>query len=135
MAKAHPIFGAGLGGYWAEIPAYHDASGVLSPQQAHNDYLELLASGGLIGIGLFVWFLFALVQSARSALVTFTGIQRVFAVGVIIGVVGVGVHSLIDFGLHITGNALVFVMLLALLNVNKIDQRPLAQAHRSAAFN
>jgi O-antigen ligase len=135
MAKAHPIFGAGLGGYWAEIPAYHDASGVLSPQQAHNDYLELLASGGLIGVGLFAWFLFALVQKARSALATFTGIQRVLAVGAILGVVGVGIHSLIDFGLHITGNALVFVMLLALLNVSRIDQRPSAQAHRSAAFN
>lgn len=135
MAKAHPIAGAGLGGYWAEIPAYHDASGVLSPQQAHNDYLELLASGGLIGMGLFAWFLFALVQKARSALATLTGIHRVLAVGAIIGVVGVGVHSLIDFGLHLTGNALVFVMLLALLNVNKIDQRPLAQAHRSPAFN
>jgi O-antigen ligase len=135
MAKAHPIAGVGLGGYWAEIPAYHDASGVLSPQQAHNDYLELFASGGLIGTALFAWFLFALVQKARSALATFTGIQRVLAVGAIIGVVGIGTHSLIDFGLHITGNALVFVMLLALLNVTKIDQRPMAQAHRSAAFN
>jgi len=135
MTRAHPIAGAGLGAYWAEIPAYHDASGVLSPQQGHNDYLELLASGGLIGLGLFAWFLVVLILTARNALARFTGIQRVFAVGAIIGIVGVGVHSLVDFGLHITGNALVFVMLLALLSVNKIDQRPAAQVHRSAAFN
>jgi hypothetical protein len=57
------------------------------------------------------------------------------AVGAIIGIVGVGVHSLVDFGLHITCNALVFVMLLALLSVNRIDQRLGTQAHRSAAFN
>ena len=135
MTRAHPIAGAGLGAYWAEIPAYHDASGVLSPQQGHNDYLELLASGGFIGLGLFAWFLVALILTARNALARFTGIQRVFAVGAIIGIVGVGVHSLVDFGLHITGNALVFVMLFALLSVNKIDQRPAAQVHRSAAFN
>jgi O-antigen ligase len=134
MARAHPIAGAGLGGYWAEIPAFHDASGVLTPQQGHNDYLELLASGGLIGMGLFGWFALALVRRTRNALAGFTGIQRALAVGAVIGIVGVAVHSLVDFGLHITGNALVFVMLLALLSANKIDQRPATQAHRSAAF-
>jgi O-antigen ligase len=135
MARAHPIAGAGLGGYWAGIPAYHDASGVLSPQQGHNDYLELLASGGLIGMALFGWFAVALGQQIRRTLATSTGIQRVLAMGAIIGIVGVGVHSLVDFGLHITCNALVFVMLLALLSVNRIDQRLGTQAHRSAAFN
>jgi O-antigen ligase len=135
MARSHPIAGAGLGGYWAEIPAYHEASGALTPQQGHNDYLELLASGGLIGVGLLAWFLVAFIQTTRRALATFVGLQRVFAVGAVIGIVGVGVHSLVDFGLHITCNALVFVMLLALLSMNKIDQRPMAQAHRNAAFN
>ena len=92
-------------------------------------------SGGLIGVGLFGWFLVTLIQRTRHAMATFIGIQRVLAVGAIIGVVGVGVHSLVDFGLHITGNALVFVMLLGLLSVGRIDQRPVAQEHRSAAFN
>ncbi|HEX3143972.1 MAG TPA: O-antigen ligase family protein [Pyrinomonadaceae bacterium] len=135
LARAHPFAGAGLGGYWAEIPAYHDASGILTPQQGHNDYLELLASGGLIGLGLFAWFLVALVQTTRKALATFTGVQRVLVFGAVIGIVGVGVHSLVDFGLHITCNALAFVMLLAVLSMSKIDQRRAAQAHRTATFN
>jgi O-antigen ligase len=135
MARAHPLFGAGLGGYWAEIPLYHHASGILTPQQAHNDYLELLASGGLIAIGLFLWFAVALWRTSRNALSKFTGIQRVYAVGAIIGIAGVAVHSLVDFGLHITSNALIFVMLLALLSLNPIKQRRSAQEHRSAAFN
>jgi hypothetical protein len=86
-------------------------------------------------MGFFVWFLVALVRRTRKALADFTGVQRAFAVGAIIGIVGVGVHSLVDFGLHITGNALVLVMLLGLLSANKIDQRPVTQAHRNAAFN
>jgi hypothetical protein len=77
----------------------------------------------------------ALIQRTKHVLATFTGIQHVLAVGAIIGVIGVGVHSLVDFGLHITGNALVFVMLLGLLSAGRIDQRPGAQEHRSAAFN
>src|SRR6185295_12789629 len=49
MFLAHPIAGVGMAGYWVAVPAFHDASGRLTPQQAHNDYLELLASGGVIG--------------------------------------------------------------------------------------
>ena len=41
---AHPILGVGLGGYWIGITAYHDASGLMTPQEAHNDYLELLSA-------------------------------------------------------------------------------------------
>jgi O-antigen ligase len=108
---------------------------MLSPQQAHDDYLELSASAGIVGVGLFVWFVVALLQTARKALDSFTGIQRVFAIGAIVGILGVCVHSLIDFGLHITANALVFVMLLALLSLKPINQRPRAQEHRNAAFS
>ncbi len=135
MVRAHPISGAGLGGYWAEIPAYHDASGVLTPQQAHNDYLELLASGGLIGAAVFIWFTVALVQQCRKALQTFNGLQRVIAFGSIIGIFGVAVHSLVEFGLHITCNALAFVILLSILSLNNLNQRAVAQEHRTAAFN
>lgn len=135
LARAHPIAGAGLGGYWAEFPVYHDASGVLTPQQAHNDYLELLASGGLIGAAIFVWFAFALVQQCRKAMRTFTGFQRVIACGSIIGIFGVALHSLVEFGLHITANAVAFVILLAILSLKDLNQRPLAQEHRTAAFN
>src|SRR5689334_17505566 len=45
MFAAHPILGVGLGGYWIGITAYHDASGLMTPQEAHNDYLELLSRG------------------------------------------------------------------------------------------
>ena len=56
MFAAHPFLGVGLGGYWIGITAYHDASGLMTPQEAHNDYLELLSSGGLIGFAIGVWF-------------------------------------------------------------------------------
>ncbi len=135
MARAHPIFGAGLGAYWAEIPLYHDASGILSPQQAHNEYLEIVASGGLIGVGLLTWFIVALGRRIQRGLATYSGEQRAIAMGAIIGVLGVAVHSLVDFGLHMTGNAVVFVMLLAILSLDALDQRVPAQAHRSATFS
>ncbi len=117
MFKAHPIAGAGLGGFWAEVPAFHNASGASTPQQAHNDYLELLASGGILGAALLIWFAVALIREARQSVGISKGFQRAVSLGAIIGLVGVGVHSIVDFGLHITINALVFVVLLAILSL------------------
>jgi O-antigen ligase len=123
MFKAHPLAGAGFGGYWAEIPKFHDASGLMTPQQAHNDYLEVLASGGLIGVGLFVWFAVALVKQARQALSTRGRFDSAIAFGAVIGVIGVAVHSIFDFGLHITANALIFFVLLAVLSMGVFDEK------------
>ena len=117
MFKAHPIAGAGLGGFWAEVPAFHEASGASTPQQAHNDYLELLASGGILGAAQLIWFALALIKEARQSVRVSEGFQRAVSLGAIIGVVGVGIHSIVDFGLHITINALVFVVLLAILSL------------------
>ena len=135
MAKAHPIAGAGLGGFWAEAPRYHDASGQQSPQQAHNDYLELLASGGLIGLAIFVWFIVVLFQESRRAAQQDQGFQRGAVLGAILGVAGIAVHSLVDFGLHLTINALVLMLLLSILSLDPLEQRTKMQAHRKAAFN
>ena len=112
MFAAHPIAGVGLGGYWIGITAYHNASGLMTPQEAHNDYLELLSSGGLIGFALGVWFAVAVVRAARENLSSDYGYMRAVRVGAILGIAGVAAHSLVDFGLHIMANAVVFLTLI-----------------------
>lgn len=114
LFAAHPILGAGLGGYWIAITAYHDAPGTLTPQEAHNDYLELLASGGVIGFALGVWFVVSVVRLAQKNLWSSTGSMRAVRIGAILGLAGVAVHSLVDFGLHLTGNTAVFLVLIML---------------------
>lgn len=114
LIKDNPLAGVGFGGYWAVIPKYHDASGKLTPQQAHNDYLEILASGGLIGLALCGWFLLALVKMARVQLNAADRFRRAACFGALVGLFGVAVHSLFDFGLHVIVNALVFVILIVL---------------------
>jgi putative inorganic carbon (hco3(-)) transporter len=112
MFAAHPIVGVGLGGYWIGITAYHDASGLMTPQEAHNDYLELLSSGGVIGFALGVWFIFAVFRSARENLLEGSGYMRAVRFGAILSITGVAAHSLVDFGLHIIVNAAVFLTLI-----------------------
>jgi O-antigen ligase len=112
MFAAHPILGMGLGGYWIGITAYHEASGLMTPQEAHNDYLELLSSGGLIGFALGVWFAVAVVRAARQNLSSDIGYMRAVRFGAILGIAGIAAHSLVDFGLHILANAAVFLTLI-----------------------
>ena len=109
MFAAHPIAGVGLGGYWIGITAYHDASGLMTPQEAHNDYLELLSSGGLIGFAIGVWFAVVVIREARRNFVSDGSYLRL---GAILGIIGVAAHSLVDFGLHILINAIVFLCLI-----------------------
>lgn len=114
MFVAHPLLGVGMGGYWTAIPAFHDAAGTMTPQEAHNDYLELLASGGVIGLALAVWFGFVAFTRTRKNLGSPHRFRRAACYGAAIGIAGVAVHSLVDFGLHTITNALVFTTLIAI---------------------
>jgi putative inorganic carbon (HCO3(-)) transporter len=118
MIKANPIVGVGMGGYWAAIPTYHDASGVSTPQQAHNDYLELLASGGVVALAIGVWFVVVVFKRARANLQSPRPFRRAACMGALIGITGVAVHSLVDFGLHRMINAMVFMALIVIATCN-----------------
>ena len=115
LTKANRIIGVGFAGYRTAITEYYDYSGDQTLQQAHNDYLELLASGGLIGGALGAWFLIVLIRRAREQLRSTNTFHRAACLGALTGLFGVAVHSLVDFGLHITVNALVFTSLVVIL--------------------
>jgi O-antigen ligase len=114
MFRAHPIFGTGIGAYLNSVTEYHPGTGALIPHQAHNDYLELLASGGLVGIGLFIAFCVLIFRHIRPRLKTGTSFERAACLGALVGLFGVAVHSVVDFGLHITVNAVVCASLLVI---------------------
>lgn len=118
MIKENPLTGVGLGGYWTAIAQYHNASGKFTPQQAHNDYLELLASGGIIGVLLGGWFAYLLTKFARERLRSADRFRRAAAFGAVLGIFGIAVHSLIDFGLHIPPNAIGCLALIAIATLN-----------------
>ena len=118
MFAAHPILGVGLGGYWIGITAYHDASGLMTPQEAHNDYLELLSSGGVIGFALGIWFVVVVVRKTRKNLLSDVGYMRAVRLGAILGIAGVAAHSLVDFGLHILVNAVVLMILIMMATIS-----------------
>lgn len=130
MIKDHPLLGVGFNGYWAAIPQYHNASGKLVPQQAHNDYLELMASGGLIGVALTGWFLFLLIKEMARSWRSHDSFCRAASMAASIGLFGVAVHSVVDFGLHITINALIFTALIVIAIAGRRVEDPKAAGGR-----
>jgi putative inorganic carbon (HCO3(-)) transporter len=118
LVKEHPLTGVGFGGYWTAIPRYHMASGEATPQEAHNDYLELLASGGLIALLPATWFLVVFLRRVREVWKSSVGYRRAALMGALTGIFGVALHSIVDFGLHITSNALIFTALLVIASTD-----------------
>jgi len=82
---------------------------------AHNDYLEVLAEGGVVGGG-------ALILFAATGVVWIflrwlrrrDPLARGIALGALLGVVALLLHSFTDFNLRIPANAVFFVALFAL---------------------
>ena len=127
LIKDHPFTGVGFGGYWIAISKYHRASGERTPQQAHSDYLELLASGGVIALSIVIWLAVMLARTTRQQLRAADPFGRAVTMGALAGIVTVAVHSLVDFGLHITINALVFTALVALVSMNHGSTKPIPE--------
>jgi O-antigen ligase len=124
LIKAHPVAGVGFGGYWVSITRYHNASGAMTPQQAHNDYLELLASGGAIGCALVAWFAVVFLRRARQRLNSPDPYYRAACLGALTGLFGVAVHSFVDFGIHVTINSLVSCALIVIAVQSGLVREP-----------
>lgn len=122
LVKERPITGVGFGGYWIAITKYHVGSGEMTPQEAHNDYLELLASGGIVGVAIGLWFVFQFAKTARHKLNELkqgnspeNSFERAATLAALTGILTVAIHSLVDFGLHLTINAVIFTILVAIV--------------------
>jgi len=113
-----PIFGSGLGTYQFIFPKYKN---VIKDgrfyMHAHNDYIEYLSDIGIVGsflfFGMIIFFLIKclkLWQKRRYPYVIGLGL------GISAGVISILLHSIVDFNLHVPANALLFFIILALLN-------------------
>jgi len=108
LFKNSPWTGTGFGAYFLGIPQFETSSGRIKLEQAHNDYLDLAASGGLIGLAAGAWFIAVILWQAKRSFAVRNTYQRAAALGAATGILGVGVHSFVDFGLQLTGIAIVF---------------------------
>ena len=114
-------FGAGLGAFGAAYTPFDTSSGMETVEQAHNDYLQVLADLGIVGAIIGIFFLFIFFKTGFKSIKVKSRLRRGIALGAFAGIFAVLIHSLFDFVLHITAISVLFLALLALL-VNSGDR-------------
>jgi O-antigen ligase len=124
-----PIVGTGLGTFGEAMLVYQTGNRELMYAQAHNDYIQLAAEGGLLVV---VPAFVAIVLLSRA-------IQRRMAsadddiltswvrVGAVAGLAGIAVQSVMEFSLQMPGNTMMFVVIAALAMHRP---RRMSRAHR-----
>jgi O-antigen ligase len=128
IIKAHPLVGTGLGAFGVVYTSYDSRNGLFRLEQAHNDYLQVLSDGGIVGVGLGFLFIVVLFRMGFMRQESRDDYRRGVAVGALAGCFAVLVHSFFDFTLHTTSNALLFLVLAALATMNgRVEQ---AASHR-----
>ena len=110
--REHPWTGTGLGTLQTVFPAYETQYDAKVVNHAHNDYLEALAETGIAGAVCCVWFLGALFAcSLRRLFLQDKSFSAALHLSGLVACTGFLVHSLVDFNLHIPGNALLFFLM------------------------
>jgi O-antigen ligase len=109
---------------------YDSRNGRYRLEQAHNDYLQVLSDGGIVGGALGLVFIIGLFRMGFARRESSDDFRRGVATGALAGCFAVLIHSFFDFTLHTPSNALLFLVLAALATVNGRVEEPQARPKR-----
>jgi O-antigen ligase len=113
--KDNFLLGAGLDSFGVAFTKYDTWNGAFRIEQAHNDYLQILADAGVFGLACVLGFIYFLFR--RGLRVVFSAddrFRRSAAVGALAGCFGIMIHSFFDFPLRTPANMFIFLTLAAL---------------------
>ncbi len=130
VIKRNPVIGSGLGAFGVAYTPVDPRNGVNRAEQAHNDYLQVLADAGIIGAVLGLFFIFALFRLAFKRRRSPDIFRRGVATGALAACFAVLVHSFFDFTLHTTSNALLFLVMTGLATMNGRVERSVRKHRR-----
>jgi len=111
-----PIFGTGLNTFDVAMAFYQSQPGAYW-NAAHNDYVQLLAEGGLaLGLAVALALLIVLRISLRRLIEEAVSDSPAFwlRLGAILGLVAIGIQECFDFSLQLPGNAVLSALLVAM---------------------
>jgi|WetSurMetagenome_2_1015567.scaffolds.fasta_scaffold00091_46 O-antigen ligase/tetratricopeptide (TPR) repeat protein len=116
VIKDFPLTGSGFGSLSSVYPGYETEWTEMKVFHSHNDYIQLVAEGGIIALVLAVWFMCAVLYKARKVIPGRRDAYSIFLyMGSLAGIFSILVFSLADFNMHIGSNALYFFFLMGLV--------------------
>lgn len=116
VVRDFPLTGTGLNTFGTAMLSYQTGSRALHFQEAHNELVQIAVEGGLL-LG---------IPALAALVLLIRGIRRRFAaaqddsltywvrVGATVGLLAIGLQSLVEFSLQMPGNAAFFAVLLAI---------------------
>jgi O-antigen ligase len=116
MISDNWVTGVGLGAYPTAYPIYSRRDGYLIVRQAHNDYLQVLADCGIVGGAAALGFIILVFRDILRALRHDDRKMAAMALGCGGGIFAMLVHSVFDFNLQLPSNALLFLVLTAVIS-------------------
>lgn len=115
MVAQRPVAGFGAGSFYTAFPPYKGDHPLGFYDHAHNDYVEMAATTGLVGLvllllatGATAWRVVSLMDDRRPPL------TRGLATGIAMALLCMALHAAVDFPLQMPANALTFTVVLAL---------------------
>jgi len=119
MIKTRPLFGYGLGTFQFVYPRFQNPRLISlfeSARFAHQEYLQIAAETGILGLGAFLWFLYAFFKIAiRSMRLQRKSVLQGIIVGGVASCCGVLAHNFYEFNFHIETITITFVVIVALV--------------------
>ena len=116
ILRQFPIFGTGLNTFGTATVVYHPPGADQHFTEAHNDYVQLVVEGGVFA---FTLVLLAMIGVGRGIAARFR--DKVdgpdaywLRVGATTGLIAIALQSAVEFSLQMPGNAVLFVVLLAM---------------------
>jgi O-antigen ligase len=114
MITQTPWFGKGLGSFQWTFRAYETEIPDIPAAYAHNDYLQILAETGIVGLCLVIWVFAACWQTARRNLADPDPMVRGIGLALIGALAAAAVQEITDYSLYIPGIVAPFFLLIGL---------------------
>jgi tetratricopeptide (TPR) repeat protein len=110
------VTGTGFGSFVTIYPLYRTLPTKNLVDHAHNDYIELLTDGGIIGFLIVMWFVLTVFYTSFRVFLKRRELYSVYLfIGSVAGLISILLHSVTDFNLHIGANGLYFFFLSGLV--------------------
>ncbi|MEN8136566.1 MAG: O-antigen ligase family protein [Thermodesulfobacteriota bacterium] len=137
MLKDFILTGSGAGSFATTFPAYQTfrfVNRIIT--HAHNDYLELLSTTGLVGTFLVVAFLFNVIKAAGKIIRNRHDQFAIYLWGAsLTGMFSIFLHSVTDFNFYNGANGLYFFTICGLLVSGAASRRQTGKRSMLATYN
>ena len=115
IVRDFPWMGTGAGTFADVMIQYQRSATRILFNHAHNEYLQLLAEGGIVGAGCVAFLVVLFARAARKAIDEDRSTKRFIRIAAAAGLTGIAVQSVWDTGLRTPANLVLAAVLAALV--------------------